>query len=77
MRGDGIERLIPPIEASFARHEKLKPLPEFYTVVPPVVLPRERSEISTIRGSLLVTDDIHVTVPNALNEEYRYSYHIV
>lgn len=75
--GDGIERLIPPIEASFARHEKLKPLPEFYTVVPPVVLPRERSESSPIRGSLLVTDDIHVTVPNALNEEYRYSYHIV
>ncbi|VDI48816.1 Hypothetical predicted protein [Mytilus galloprovincialis] len=40
--GDGFERLIPPIALSAARYEHLKPLPESYTVVPPVVLPKRK-----------------------------------
>ncbi|VDI03322.1 Hypothetical predicted protein [Mytilus galloprovincialis] len=67
--GDGFERLIPPIALSAARYEHLKPLPESYTVVPPVVLPKEKSEIPLLNGSLVADG---TSISSALNLEYRY-----
>lgn len=69
--GDGFERLISPIGLSAARYEHLKPLPESYTVVPPVVLPKEKSEIPLLNGSLVADG---TSISTALNLEYRYFF---
>ncbi|VDI11877.1 Hypothetical predicted protein, partial [Mytilus galloprovincialis] len=71
--GDGFERLIPPIALSAARYEHLKPLPESYTVVPPVVLPKEKSEIPLLNGSLVADG---TSISSALNLEYRWLKHV-
>ncbi|CAC5375591.1 unnamed protein product [Mytilus coruscus] len=71
--GDGLERLIPPIDVSASRYEHLKPLPESYTVVPPVMLPREKSEIPLLNGSLVADG---TSISSALNLEYRWLKHV-
>ncbi|CAG2214125.1 unnamed protein product [Mytilus edulis] len=37
----GVERLTIPIDSTVSKRENLKPLPKAYTIVPPVVLPKE------------------------------------
>ncbi|CAG2213631.1 unnamed protein product [Mytilus edulis] len=47
--------------------ENLKPLPKNYTIVPPVVLPKEPAEIPTVHGPII--SDV-TEIPSALNVEY-------
>ncbi|CAC5369680.1 unnamed protein product [Mytilus coruscus] len=53
--------------------ENLKPLPENYTIVPPVVLPKEPAEIPTVRGPMISSG---TEIPSALNLEYRWLDHV-
>ncbi|CAC5409047.1 unnamed protein product [Mytilus coruscus] len=62
-----MERLTIPIDTTSSQRENLKPLPEHYTIVPPVVLPKEPAEIPTVHGPM-ISDGTEI--PRALNLEY-------
>ena len=66
---EGIERPNVQIDSTTFRREELKPLPESYSVVPPVVLPQEQSEVSVVNGAM-IGDGAHI--PEALNLEKMY-----